>query len=565
MSSMALDALLIEINTLPPSERKAKLVAFALHYLSEDQSIEILRQQLDAKLVTCKIVPKDYALLLHTTRSLPWALDILKTSLYASILATAVDILGKAWRQDPLAMQSVFGEHTEILVQMIDTTLPRHVTARLFRWFGRVPHRTPAHSAAVDDILRAIFPFLGDGSPTPISRYARTAMIPLFIAASPSVVMAIVERCAGWLNEGTWKELANWRSELIEKIYLQDPSFLKPGKSLDDLIIRRSWNKAIIWTLLRQQMDSAFFTRFLDQYIPQTLQDKDALDVFGGTQSTRCSILVPFIAFILRKRTDPSDMCRTALVFCEKMAKLMDGGACEEWTWDSARPLLEIACEEFGKSSDQWTLTSASASSMQTNQNADATGLLFAIFKKQSYSHISFSIPSNTLIRFLRRLPVPARLPFLNLLYSTKTSESLVETPSNRFNYPSFSGFLLSILHPAHGRLLLEIGIKAREQHFIDAPRKTRASSLIQSNFVSLWDADAASSILFASWAGRERSILGDRAADLGQADDATIRDAETYKQRAIRSRDNRSNLTTTALSLAIFARSPTLFMDIFH
>jgi hypothetical protein len=553
-----LTQLLIEVNQLSPSERKSKLVASALSHFRREQTA--FRQELDAKLDGAHIMPKDYALLLRTSNSLPWALDVLKTLPYPAIVTTAIDIIGKAWRKDPLEVKGFFGgEGSKDLVQLIDTALPRYATARLFRSFGTVPRVSSAHSSTVDDILRAIFPFLSEkGFPTPLVRYARSSVTALFIAASPPVVRAIVQRCAAWFNEGTWKRLAESRPELIKEIFLRQVE-ARSHASEDDLVVRKQWNSVIIWALLRNEKDGAFFSQFLDHYVSRTLQDKDAPDVFGELRSTRAAKLFELMGFILRKRTDPGQMMRTAIVFCETMAKFVDAGACDEWTWKNARPLLDIACHDFGKTPDEWSLIKIEVSTTHIHPPT-ATGLLLAIFRKLTYPTGTYSSPSITLIYLLQRLPLPARLPFLNLLYTTKTSESLIETPNNRSTYPSFSPFLLSLLYPPHGRALLEIGKKAREELFLASAKRYAQTKLY--DFGGLLGADATSSALFANWEGKERGMLGDRTAQLGRAGDATLRDVEAYKKRAMRSRDDRPNLVTTALVLSVLSRSPSLFID---
>jgi hypothetical protein len=558
--TFTLTQLLIDVDQLPPNERKRKLVESALSHFSGGQAA--LRQELDAKLDVFQIVPRDYALLLHAAQSLSWAMDILKTSPHPSIITTAVDLLGKAWRKDPLALEGIFGgEGSKDLLQLIDTNLPRYATARLFRWLGAVPRVSSAHSSTVDDILSAIFPFLSEDRPTPLARYARSSVVVLFIAASPSVVMAIVQRCAAWFNESTWKRLTESRPELVEKILLRQVHSPQTRSEVpeDDLVAQKEWNSEIIWTLLRKQKDSVFFTRFLDQYMSKTLEDIEAPDVFGAYRSGRAHSLFELMAFILRKRIDPGLMLQTATVFCETLTKLVNAGACDEWTWEIARPLLDIACHEFGKSPDEWSLTKVQESATQTYPPT-ATGVLLAIFRKQTYSPKTFSSPNSTLIYFLRRLPLPARLPFLNLLYTTQTSESLIETPNNPKIYPPCSAFLLSLLSPSHGRALLEVGTKARGELFL-SPR-THFSQTKLYDFSRLTVADATSPILFANWAGIDQSALGDHATELGQAGDATLRDVEAYKMRAMRSRDDRPSLVTIALTLSVLSRSPSLFVD---
>jgi hypothetical protein len=557
--TFTLTQLLIDVDQLPPGERKRKLVAFALSHFKEEQTA--LRQELDTKLDAFQITPRDYALLLHAAQSLPWAMDVLRTSLYPAIVTTAVDILGKAWRKDPLTVKSIFGgKGSEDLVQLIDTTLPRYATARLFKLFGTVPRVSSAHSSTVDDILSAIFPFLSKDRPTPLTRYSRSSLIVLFTAASPSVVMAIVKRCATWLNKSTWNRLTESRPELVEEILLyQVRSSRRSGGLEDDLVARKEWNIEIVRALLKKQNDSAFFNRFLDQYVSETLQDVGASDFFGTNPSKRAHFLFELMAFILRKRTDSKQMLQTAMVFCETLTKLVDAGACDKWTWEIARPLLDIACHEFGKSPDEWSLEKIEESPTQT-YSPTATGFLLAVFRKQTYSPQTFSLPNSTLIHFLQRLPLPARLPFLNLLYVTQTSESLIETPSNPMIYPSFSPFLLSLLYPPHGRALLEVGTKARGELFLSS--QTHYSRTKLHDFSRLSVADATSPILFATWAGAEQSALGHHAAQLGEVRDATLRDVEAYKMRAMKSRDNRPNLVTAALTLSVLSRSPSLFVD---
>jgi hypothetical protein len=554
---------LVEVNHLSPGERKSKLVASALSHFRGEQTA--LHKELDAKLNAFQIVPRDYALLLRASNSLPWAVDALKTSPHPAIVTSAVDIVGKAWRKDPLGVKGVFGgEGSKNLVQLIDTALPRYATTRLFKLFGTLPRASSDHSATVDDILRAIFPFLSkNGFPTPLTRYARSSVTVLVTAASPSVARIVVQRCAAWFNEGTWKRLTKSHPELVEEILLRqvDTSQAIPHTSDDDLVVEKEWNSVILRTLLRKQKDSTFFTRFLGHYVSRTLLDKDAPDVFGALRPTRATKLFELMGFILRKRTDPGQMMQTAIVFCETMTKLVDAGACDEWTWEDARPLLDIACHEFGKSPDEWSLTKIEVPTMRVYPPT-ATGLLLAIFKNQTYPAWTFSSPSLTLIRLLQRLPLPARLPFLNLLYMTKTSESLIETPSNRNTYPSFSAFLLSLLYPPNGRALLDIGKKARQELFFGSPTYYSQSQSKLYDFRNLFDADATSSALFANWEGKEQSILGDRTVQLGRAGDATLRDVEAYKKRAMRSRDDRPNLVTTALVLSVLSRSPSLFIN---
>jgi hypothetical protein len=550
-----LTQLLIAADQLPPSERKKKIVAFALSHFRGAQLLAV-RQELDEKLELFHIVPRDYALLLHASESLSWALDILKTSPHPAIVTTAVDIVGKAWRKDPLAVKTIFGgEGSNVLVQLIDTHLPRYATARLFKSFGTVPRVSSAHSSTVDDILEAIFPFLSKDRPTPLTRYARSAVVVLFTAASPSVVMAIVQRCATWFTEATWKRLTESRPDLVEDILLRQVNPVETlfDTSSDDIVVKKGWNRVIMWALLRNQKDSTFFTRFLNDYASRTLQNKEAPDLFGVLRSGRSTVLFEFMAFILRKRTVPDKMLTAAIAFCETMMKLVDAGACDEWTWDSARPLLEIACHEFGKSPDEWSLAKIDVSKMQTT----ATGFLLVIFKKQTYPANTFEFPSSTLIHLLRRLPLPARLPFLNLLYATKASESLVETPNNRATYPKFAPFLLSLLSPAHGRAVFEVGTKALAELFINQGYYSRSK---QYDFSRL-PADAISPMLFANWAGIE-GTLRDHTAELGPAENPIVRDVEAYKNRAMRSRDDRPNLVKAALLLPMISRCPSLFVD---
>jgi hypothetical protein len=551
-----LTQLLIDVDQLPPSERKNKLVGYAL---KQDEAT--LRKELDAKLDAFQIVPKDYALLLHAVRSVPWAMDILNTSYdHPSIVTTAVDILGKSWRKDPLVVRDVFGDGSKELIKLIDTALPRYATARLFRAFGTVARVSPAHSSTVDDILAAIFPFLSNG-PTPLARYSRSSIIVLFAAASPSIVMAIVQRCSAWFNEATWQRLAESRPKLVENVLLRQ---VLPVQEIshapeEELITEKNWNRVIMWALLRERKDRTFFTRFLDQYVSRTLVDKDRPDVFGAYRSNRTNILFDFAAFVLRKRTGPGEILQTAIEFCEALTRLVDAGACDEWTWNAARPLLEIACHEFGKSPDAWSLTHTE---LPTTKSYPPTppGLLLTIFKKHAYSATIFSSPDPTLIHLLRSLPLPGRLPFLDLLYRMKTSEGLIDVPKNQATFPSFSVFLLSLLYPTHGRALFEVGTKARGEMFLSSQTRHSRSRLY--DFSQLSVADATSPILFACWAGIEQSGLRMRATELVEAGDATVRDVEAYKKKAIRSRDNRPNLVKETLVLSVTSRLPSLFID---
>lgn len=555
--SFNLAQLMTDIGRLPPSERKRKLVAFAMSHFKGDQVG--LREELDEMLDVFQVIPRDYALLLHTSKSFSWALDALKAS-HPAIVTTAVDIVGKKWRQDPLVVKDAFGgEGSKYLVQLVDTTLPRYATMRLFRIFGTVPRVSPAHSHMVDDILQAIFPFLSNDRPTPLTRYARSAVVVLFAAASPSVVMTIVQRCAAWFNEGTWKRLTESRPELAKEIFLRQIDPAQTGTFPDDVVVKKQWNKMILWALLRSEKDSVFFSQFLDYYVAKTLQDKEAPDVFGLSRSSRSATLFNYMAFILQKRTDPGEIFSTGIILCEVVAKLVDAGVCDEWTWECARPLLEIACHEFGKYPEEWSLAKIEISAMQSYPQT-ATGLLLAIFSRQQYTDKTYLSPSPALIHLLRRLPLPARFPFLNLLYITKTSESLVETPNNPLTYPTFSAFVLSLLYPSHGRALLEVGRKAREELFISSQIYYSLTKLY--DFSGLSVADATSTILLANWAGFEQSALGECTTGLGQAGDATVRDVESYKKRAMRSRDDRPNLVTTALTLCLLSRSPSLFVD---
>lgn len=114
MASEALTNLLAEVDTLPPSKRNEKLVATALSLSKGD--LTTLRQELDAKLATSEILPRDYALLLNASSSVPWALNLLKTSLYPVVITTSLGILTKTWRKDPSSMTAAFGNDSQNLV-----------------------------------------------------------------------------------------------------------------------------------------------------------------------------------------------------------------------------------------------------------------------------------------------------------------------------------------------------------------------------------------------------------------------------------------------------------------
>lgn len=554
-----LTQLLTEVDTLPPSKRNGKLVAAALtHFRGDHQG---LRRELDASFADLGIVPRDYALLLHATGSISWALDVLKTTAPSSVvITTAVDILGKAWRKDPSALKDIFGgDDFGVLINLIDKSLPRYATIRLFRSFGTVPIASHAHHHLVDVILIAMFPFLSANSPTPLKRYARSAVVVLFQAASPAVLMAIIERCGTWLHEGTWSHLAERRPEIVADVLIcqVDSSHPKYNMSLE-IVQRKEWNQSTLTVLIRRQKNNgAFFKRFLDLYISRVVREKITEDILGASRATRAAVLIPFISFVLRKRTDPKDVFQVALLFCKTLTKLVDSDLCELWTWESASPLLEVARQEFEKSPDQWELKSVTATLERTDEPT-ATGLLLSIFNKQAYPKDTFTSPPEALIHHLRRLPLPARLPFLNLFYISKTSESLLETPTNPAHFPSYSPYLLSLLYPAHGRHLLKIGLKSREEHFINSS----SGWYIGNKLRGLLDPNSAPTFLSAIWAGAERSPFGARAAELGQADEECTRDVAEYKKQASRSRDDRYGLTTKALSLALLTRSPALFVD---
>jgi hypothetical protein len=108
---------------------------------------------------------------------------------------------------------------------------------------------------------------------------------------------------------------------------------------------------------------------------------------------------------------------------------------------------------------------------------------------------------------------------------------------------------------------VLEVGTKAREELFISSQTTYSGTKLYDFGRHSVV-AGATSPALFANWAGIEQSALGDHASELGLAGDATVRDVEAYKKRAMRSRDDRPNLVTTTLVLSVLSRSPSLFVE---
>lgn len=543
MASEALTNLLAEVDTLPPSKRNEKLVATALSLSKGD--LTTLRQELDAKLAASEILPRDYALLLNASSSVPWALNLLKTSLYPVVITTSLGILTKTWRKDPSSMTAAFGNDSQNLVELIDT-LPQYATVRLFRSFGTSPHLTESHYSVVDNILKAIFPFLSASSPTPLKRYARSATTVLFQAASPALLTAVIEKCSTWFSEGTWKHLAERRPEIGAEILLRqvDPDEAHPELTAH-LVSNKDWNEVMLAAVLTQLKDDVFFKKFLSRYVSWVLKDQSRPDILGASPREREAALVPHMAFILNKRTSKHDLFRTALDLCQKMKELVDGGASDEWTWFTMRPLLDIACHELGNTPEQWTLMSAKDTLDQAGKHTPL-GLILAIFAKIEYSRETFASPGRDLIRHLLRLPKPARLPLLNIWYIAKTNESLLDPPIIKANYPAFSAYLLSLLSPEHGRRITEVGGKALVNQFIATEYNYGWSSSSQNNLWSLLDPQAPAAFVSAMWAGSENSpLLGDRATQHGEVNKDAIRDIGEYKKLAARSRDDRYGLVT--------------------
>ena len=536
----ALTNLLTQVDALPPSKRNEKIVAAALSLSNGDWTG--LRLELDSKLAASEILPGDYALFLNTSASIHWAFDLLKTSLYTVIITTSLRILTKAWRKHPSSTITTFGDNSQFLVELINI-LPQYATLRLFRSLGTTPHLTESHYPVVDNILKAIFPFLSPSSFTPLKRYARLATTVLFQAASPPILTVIIEKCSAWFSEGTWKHLAERRPEIAAEILLRqvDPDEADPDL-VAQLVSQKCSNESMLAAIITQMKDDVFFRTFLSRYIAWVLKNQFRPDILGASRTQRENTLVPHMAFILNKRTSKQDLFSTALDFCQKMKVLVDSGASGDWTWVTMSPLLDIACHEFGNVPEQWTLMSRKETLDHAGSHT-AVGFLLAIFAKMVYSRGMFATPEKDLTKHLFQLPKPARLPFLNIWYITKTNESLLDPPIVRANYPAFSAHLLSLLSPDHGRRVMEIGVKALENRFIFM--KYDYSWLPQNNLVSLLDDQAPVAFMSAMFTGSGNSPFGDRATQHGEANKDAIRDVGEYKKLASRSRDDRLGLVT--------------------
>ena len=363
----------------------------------------------------------------------------------------------------------------------------------------------------------------------------------LFQAASPPILTVIIEKCSAWFSQGTWQHLAERRPEIAAEILLRqvDPNQADPGLAAQ-LVSNKVWNKDMLAAIIPQMKDVVFFRTFLSRYITWVLKDHSRPDILGASRSQRENILVPYMAFILNKRTPKQDLFSTALDFCQKMKQLVDSGASGGWAWVTMSPLLDIACHEFGNAPEQWTLMSREETLDHAAKHT-AIGFLLAIFEKMVYSREMFATPRQDLNKHLFQLPKPARLPFLNIWYIAKTNESLLDPPIDRTNYPAFSAYLLSLLSPEHGRRIMEIGVKVLENRFIVTEYNHICSP--QNNLAGLLDGQAPVAFMSAMFAGSENSPLGDRATHHGEANKDAIRGIGEYKKLAAHSRDGRYGL----------------------
>jgi hypothetical protein len=211
--------------------------------------------------------------------------------------------------------------------------------------------------------------------------------------------------------------------------------------------------------------------------------------------------------------------------------------------------ILTLASGEFGRSrwAECWVIAPPK-DLIDLTGSITVIGLLLAVFKNIPYSTDNFAR-----LGWVLTLPRKARFPFCHILHVSKTGESLATMPENKSSFPSFTPEFLSTLHPTHGRLLLEVGLKSKEERFISelwlgSTSKIDTQCLIQ-----------------AAWVGAERGILG----DLGIADEANakscIEHASLFKKNASRSKEfeDRVYNSKMALLVAMLSRSPTLFEEI--
>ncbi|KAH7923950.1 hypothetical protein BV22DRAFT_549799 [Leucogyrophana mollusca] len=569
--SIMLSSLGVELYDLPPSKRKAKLSAFWLA-LAPEQRI-LLQDEINPKSseIPFGFTPHDGAYLLRTSKSLAWAFEVLKATSHKEIIVAAIKVISFTWMDNPSVLAAAIGgDEVEGIVQLINTTMPQYSTSLFFRYLSRSPLTVP-HSRLVDGILTSIFPFLSTGSPTPITRYARVALSSLFVAASRPVLLSIIRQCAAqWFDHATWRHLAIRRPEVVGDILLEyiGAPRLSTDISLEIGVEHPKQLFSILDIVIKQPNSAAFATAFLSQYASyatDNLANHDARLKSGDYPTLKS--LAKHVAFLLRRRTDPNNVCSIAISQCKVFAKICAAYGVDEWSWSMAQPLIDIAVDEFGRSPDEWLLVSAGDASSLAD-TASPTGYLLNLLKHLAYDDKTVYEEYRPW-KYLRRLPRPGRFPFLNFLHIAKTGEDLLRVPPTPSLVPKCSPNNFELLHPEHMPILLDVGTKSRDKFFGSSP-PDRAGISFNVDLGSLWCFQAAdlrapgatAAGLRAMQTGATRTAFRLSGMSVGHRDEETERDVEELKKQASRSKDWHSDFVCAALSIGIMSQSPSLFVD---
>ncbi|KAH7908612.1 hypothetical protein BJ138DRAFT_1012460 [Hygrophoropsis aurantiaca] len=548
-----LESLSTQLYTLPTSKRYLKLATFWLS-LSPEQ--RVLLQHAVKPVgddLPFGLIAQDVMIFLQVSKSVEWALDALKTFSHKEIVLAAIRIIASTWKENALKLTEAMGRNEiNTLVQLINIELPQYATAHLFHYLSKSP-LTESHFQLVDGILKAIFPFLSPDSSAPLSRFARLSLSSLFTAASRPVLLSIVAQCAvQWFDQRTWKCLAKRRPDVMQDIllnYLGGPGI---GFTLD----HPEQFFAQLGTLIRQPNSGAFINEFLSKYETYTTNN-----YANGVHREDISmeVLAQHVAYLLRKRTDPAQICDVAISWCAVLARIGCAYRQQRWGWSAAQPLLDIAIQQFGQSPEEWKLISATEALALSNECAP-TRLLLALFGHLEYNDETWW--EDALRKALRRLPRPARCPFLNFLHIANTGEDLLQVPPTPSLVPNVSPELVALLDHDHHARFLDVGMKSRDDP-LDSAEPADIGKVLRCLPAGRVVPGVITMKLRAMQVGATRTAYRLHGQAPHQDEQALKNDIEALKQLASRSsKESRASLVNAALSISIVAQAPSVFID---
>ncbi|KAH7103889.1 hypothetical protein BKA62DRAFT_782774 [Auriculariales sp. MPI-PUGE-AT-0066] len=576
---MSIDEFLIALPNLRPKEATTAARELVRPLSSDASALATLASQVDAAKSYDKLTPYQYSLIITIAQSLPWSLQVLKSSSEPLAVSAAIDVLAGALVDATDATLVIMGGITG-LITFIDEQLSLAAVKRLFKSLSAKRNLPPTVRALLDQLLKAAFLFLDEDAHKPLERLAPVMAGTLVLASSPALLKQTLPRLARLMALSHWTKLVkSYPTVIAELIMIQVD--VRPAQNdwyEGGILERPSWLTPALSLVLKAgfppSLGAGFFARFVHAYaafVQKNFPTDATFDILNRT-SGRVAALDQYVEYYLESIDDCGTRTTAALDLLEQFVTIR----LREGSYHQHPRLMWVLVDLFAKRPELWE------QSLQ-HPVPRADPLLKAICETIENMDATTVNAQNIQVWFkLDRQPRGARFPLMHIAFSV-AGLPLTVAPSGKDakRFPIFPICLLSILAPIHARRLVQIGSDARGastylrceySKFANNSQVGTALDMAFPLFKRLeidHQQDTYLALMRAVWVGAERGPAGDGATANGCTHWAdgiadVDHDIAHYLKLSFRSpkAQFREGYATMALMLCLLAQSPRRFSE---